>query len=339
VARARQAQLTKPRGSLGRLEELAAELAFIQGSPQPRARPAQAVIFAADHPVVRHGISAYPADVTRSMLRCFAAGGAAAAVLAARQQIPLSVIDVGVAEPLDEGYGSHASCCILRSPMADLPAGDLRCEDAMPEPTLRAALDAGRSWADSLDTLPAVAIIGEIGIGNTTAASAVAAHLLACAPEEIVGPGTGLSPDAVERKCNVVRDALRRIEGCSSDEALGRIGGRDLAAMTGAMLAFEGSACAILVDGFIASTAALAACRRSPGLRAQLLFAHRSAEPGHTRILEELAARPLLDLEMRLGEASGALTAFPLLELACALHGEMSTFAESRVPDRPSATA
>lgn len=336
----RQARLTKPPGSLGALERIAVQLAGIQGRERPRSRPAAALIFAADHPVCRHGVSAYPASVTAAMLANFARGGAAASVLARRLAVPLRVIDVGVDPPVALPPPSECVFPVYRDSVASLGAGDLRREDAMSPEVFAAALAAGRRAVEALAPETQVLIAGEMGIGNTTAAAAVAARLLGGDPDRVVGPGTGLDGDALARKREVVRDALKRTEpwdpGASdaAAEALRRLGGRDLAALAGALIAARERGLAVVVDGFIASSAALAACAMQPGLRGHLLFGHRSAEPGHSLVLEALGAEPLLDLGLRLGEASGALTAFPLVDLACALHAGMATFEEARVPDR-----
>jgi len=291
------------------------------------------VIFASDHPVTKHGVSAYPAEVTAAMLACLANGGAAASVLAKQLSIPLRVIDVGVAKPPTGLPALTSEPRLERAQVAELVRGDLRVEDALSSSAFESLLRTGSNWAEARPEL-AVAVIGEIGIGNTTAAASVAAALLGCDAKEIVGAGTGVTGVALSRKQQVVADALARVGPCSAEAALRRLGGADLAAMTGAMLGYARGRTAVLVDGFIASVAALAASRIEPELCSRLIFAHRSAEQGHARILAALDADPLLDLGLRLGEASGALIAFPLLELACALHDRMSTFEESSVPNR-----
>jgi len=333
-ARARQAVLTKPAGSLGRLEDLAVQLAGIQGQGElPASRPAEAVIFAADHPVVKHGVSAFPAAVTAAMVENFVRGGAAASVLARRLGVGLSVVDVGVATPyVREVSGPGAR--LHRDAVADLAAGDLRVEDAMSPDVYARALAAGVAAIDALDAGTRVVILGEMGIGNTTAAAAVAAALLGGDAAELVGRGTGVDADALARKIAVVRDAVARVRGAAPHRVLQAVGGREIAAIVGAAGRAIERRMAVLVDGFIVSAAILALVRIEPGARRGLIFAHRSREAGHARILDALDARPLLDLDLRLGEASGALTALPLLDLACALHGEMATFAGAGVPER-----
>ncbi|HUH03038.1 MAG TPA: nicotinate-nucleotide--dimethylbenzimidazole phosphoribosyltransferase [Kofleriaceae bacterium] len=335
AARDRQHELTKPRGSLGRLETLAVELAAIQGAAIPRARPAAAIIFAADHPVVIHGVSAYPSEVTRAMVANFLTGGAAASVLARRLSIPLSVVDVGVAGgPIEAPEGAD----FVRDPVAELSAGDLVECDAMPAATYRAALAAGRAAIDRTADVRVV-VLGEMGIGNTTPASAVGAMLLGHAAAAMTGPGTGLDPGGVARKAAVIDRALARARAAGVDPGdphavCAALGGRDLAALVGAMERALERRIAVLVDGFIVTAAALVLCRARPDSRARLFFAHRSREPGHGALLAALDARPLLELEMALGEGSGALMAFPVLELACALHADMATFSSAGVPDR-----
>lgn len=339
AARDRQHELTKPRGSLGRLETLAIELAAIQGAAIPQVRPAAAIIFAADHPVVAHGVSAYPSDVTRAMVSNFLTGGAAASVLARRLAIPLSVVDVGVAGgPIEAAEGAD----YVRDPVAELGAGDLLERDAMTSATYAAALAAGRAAIDRAIDRTAdvrVVVLGEMGIGNTTPASAVGAMLLGREAAAMAGPGTGLDPGGVARKASVIDRAMARARAAGLDAGdphavCAALGGRDLAALVGAMERALERRIAVLVDGFIVSAAALVLCRARPDSRTRLFFAHRSREPGHAALLAALDARPLLELEMALGEASGALMAFPVLELGCALHADMATFSSAGVPDR-----
>lgn len=328
AALARQGSLTKPPGSLGALEEIAVQLAAWQGRDRPRSRPAQALLFASDHPVARHGVSAYPPEVTAAMVANFTAGGAAASVASRSLGIPLRVVDVGVRSPVQAGGPIE----LVRDPVADLPAGDLRTEDAMPEATYAAALAAGRRQVDSIPGDAALLILGEMGIGNSTAAAAVAASLLGISAREAVGPGTGVRGAALERKVQVVADAVARVGKASPHRAMQALGGRDLAAMMGAAARALERRMAVLVDGFIVTAALLPLLRLHPEARAGLVFAHRSAEPGHRRLLDALDARPLLDLGLRLGEGSGALAALPLVDLACALHDGMASFEEARVP-------
>jgi nicotinate-nucleotide--dimethylbenzimidazole phosphoribosyltransferase len=365
AARVHQAQLTKPTGSLAELEGVAITLAAIQGSARPLARPAEALLFAADHPIAAHGVSAYPPEVTAQMVNNFVAGGAAASVLCRHLHVPLTVIDVGVnrsaatsipppppapprrradeppaGERARRQQAEHvayreqlerAGVRLVRDPVADEREGDLREAQAMSAPTFERAVAAGVAAVDRLAEGTRVVILGEMGIGNTTCAAAVAAALLERDGAELTGRGTGVDDDALERKRAVVQRAAALVRGQPAARVLAAVGGRELAALAGAIgRAAERRIC-VLVDGFIVSTAALAAVRATPAIRPYLLFAHRSAEPGHHLVLDALAARPLLDLGLRLGEGSGALAAFPLVELACALHAEMATFASAGV--------
>jgi nicotinate-nucleotide--dimethylbenzimidazole phosphoribosyltransferase len=270
------------------------------------------------------------------MVHNFVGGGAAASVLCKRQEIQLCVVNVGVAMPPVEG--------VARAPSADMPAGDLRLEDAMPLATFDAALAAGRAAVSSLPAAPRVLLLGEMGIGNTTCASAVAAALLGLPAADTVGAGTGVDDAGRARKLAVVSDALARLPADVAPlEVLRRVGGRELVALAGAALEAAERGVAVLVDGFIVSAALLAAARHEPGLVDYLIPAHCSREPGHQLLLEALfgpAAHPLLDLDLALGEGSGALLAFPLLELALATHADMATFDAAGVPDRePSGAA
>lgn len=332
-AAARQARLTKPAGSLGVLEDLAIQLAAWQGRALPRARAASALLFAADHPVARHGVSAYPSEVTAAMMRNFVAGGAAASVACRTFGVALRVIDVGVAgPPAPMPRVASSEIVFRRDPVAEMQVGDLRDEDAMPEDTYVAALEAGASEVGALPSDVAALVLGEMGIGNTTVASAVAAALLGLSGREVVGPGTGIAGAALARKAQVVDDALKRVGPASPHRIVQALGGRELAAMIGAAARALERRIVVLVDGFIATAAVLALLRLHPEARAGLVFGHRSAEPAHQLMLEALRARPLLDLRLRLGEGSGALAAFPLLELACAIHAGMATFDQANVP-------
>ena len=330
-ARARQQQLTKPAGSLGQLEGLAVRLAGLQGCERPRLTQVAISIFAGDHGVVEEGISAYPQAVTGQMLRNFVGGGAAISVLARELGASLEVVDLGTIDPALELPGVHH----LR-----LGAGtaNFARQSAMTDAQLAAALQAGRDSAlRAVDAGAQLFIGGEMGIGNTTAAAAVASVLLGCPAQELTGPGTGLDPAGVRHKAEVIERALvlHALRADAPLQALRCVGGFEIAALAGAYLACAQHGVAVLVDGFICSVAALVAAHLNPQCRAWLLFAHQGAEPGHKALLAALQAEPLLALGLRLGEGSGAALAVPLLRLACALHGQMATFAEAAVADRP----
>ena len=327
AALARQHQLTKPPGSLGRLEALAARLAALQGREDPRADRFWISVFAADHGVAEEGVSAFPQAVTRAMVGNFAGGGAAINVLARRLDAPLEVVDVGILDPLDDPrvISARAGCGT-----ANFTRGP-----AMSAAQLEICLAAGAAGIErARESGAEIFIGGEMGIGNTTAASALACALLELQPEALAGPVTGLDQAGIRHKREVIASALAHHGEYldTPEEILRRLGGFEIAALTGAFLHAAAARLPILVDGFIAGVAALLATRLRPPCREYLLFAHRSEEPGHRLILTALRAHPLLELSLRLGEGSGAALAAPLLRTACALHNEMATFAEAGVP-------
>jgi len=331
AARARQASLTKPAGSLGVLEDIAVQLAGLQGRAKPTVERPAVVLFAGDHGVTAEGISAFPSSVTVEMLRNFARGGAAISVLSRALGATLQVVDAGALEhPPIEGV-------ITDKPRAG--TGNFAHEPAMTRDELERALAAGRRAVERSRMGGAdLVILGEMGIGNTTAAAAIASALLARSAREIVGAGTGLDASGVARKAVVIEKALARhglAHGSgSARDVLASVGGLEIAALSGAIVAAAQARLPVLVDGFIVSVAALAAVRINPGCRPWLLFSHRSAEQGHWIVLDALQAKPILDLSLRLGEGSGAAIAFPIVQLACRLHGEMATFEEAQVSQR-----
>lgn len=332
AALARQAQLTKPAGSLGRLEHLACELAGLQRTGRPRAARVPIIIFAGDHGVAAQGVSAYPQEVTIAMMSNFASGGAAISVLARELNSTLEVVDAGsLAETPIPGI------------VTDKPrrgSRDFSKEAALERKEVAFALECGRravlraAAAGSPDLL----IFGEMGIGNTTASAAIAAALLGVNTEATAGSGTGVDAKGRALKIRVIDSALARHElgrgGVSVEDILCAVGGFEIVAIAGAIVASAQHRIPVLVDGFIASVAALAAVRLNPSCRPYLLASHQSAEQGHRLVLEALNLKPLIDLDLRLGEGSGAAIALPLLRLACALHNDMATFAEASVPDR-----
>ena len=329
-AEARQASLTKPLGALGRLETLAVRLASMQGIPRPRVDRVHIAVFVGDHGVAAEGVSAFPQAVTVEMVRNFAQGGGAINVLARELGARLEVLNLGtIANP-----GPLDGVLDLR-----LGAGtaNFTREPAMSEDQLARAVEAGRQSAERAKAAGAhIFIGGEMGIGNTTAAAALACALLKAPPEALAGPGTGLDATGVRRKVEVIHRALTLHAAQLSDpvEVLRRLGGFEIAALTGAFIACAQMSLPVLVDGFISSAAALTATRLCEGAASWFLFSHASSEPGHVHLLTALDAQPLLDLGMRLGEGSGAAVAVPLLRLACALHTGMATFAEARVSEQ-----
>ena len=316
---------TKPPGSLGRLEELAGRLAAIRGEvPAGVLRPA-IVVAAADHGVAIEDVSRYPQEVTGQMLTNFATGGAAVAVLAREAGARLVVVDAGVvASPVVDG---------VRSAVVDevRGTGNIALGPAM---SLRVAIrliEGGIAFAGSLaDDGIGIVAVGDMGIGNTTAASALCAALLPADPSLVCGPGTGLDGDGVARKMDVVRRALAAngLEGGSIAPipALASVGGLEIAFLTGVILGAASRRVPVLLDGFVTGAAALVAATIAPAAAGAMVAATRSPEPGHSLVLDRLGLEPLLDLGLRLGEGSGAALALPLVRSAVAILTDMATF-------------
>ncbi len=321
-----QAQLTKPAGSLGQLERLAVTLASLQQTDTPAADRVSIAVFAADHGVCAEGISLFPQEVTGQMIANFVTGGAAISVMAQALNAQLEVINLGTVTPPPLADG------VVDEQIAPGTA-NLAEQAAMSEAQLQEALLAGdRAAQRAADKGSQLFIAGEMGIGNTTSASALACALLGAAPEALAGPGTGLDSDGVRHKITVIERALARHgDDPAPLTCLASLGGFEIAAIAGAFIGCAVRRVPVLVDGFIVSVAALAAVRLRPELTDWLLYAHRSQEPGHRLVLDALNAEPLLDLGMRLGEGSGAAVAVPLLRSACALHNHMATFADAGV--------
>ncbi|WP_019627059.1 nicotinate-nucleotide--dimethylbenzimidazole phosphoribosyltransferase [Thioalkalivibrio sp. ALJT] len=327
AAAERQGQLTKPPGALGRLEGVAERLAAMQGRTCPAIERIQIAVFAGDHGVVEEGISRFPQSVTAQMLANFASGGAAIAVLAGELGAELEVINLGTAHAVP-GAAS------IREVALGPGTANLAREAAMTPGQLEQALNVGRQCAERARRGGAQLFIGgEMGIGNTTAAAALACSILERPAVELAGPGTGLDAPGVQHKAAVIEHALALHAGVRGDAlgSLGALGGFEIAGLAGSYIAAAQIGLPVLVDGFISTAAALVATRLCPGAEQWFFYGHASAEPGHARLLEALAAEPLLGLEMRLGEGSGAAMAVPLLRLACQLHAGMATFAEAGV--------
>jgi nicotinate-nucleotide--dimethylbenzimidazole phosphoribosyltransferase len=327
AARARQNQLTKPPGSLGRLEDVAVQFAAIQHSDRPRVDPVHISIFAGDHGVVAEGVSAFPQAVTVEMQRNFVSGGAAISVLARQLGATLEVINCGtLADPTTLPKVIHA-------PVATQTQNFCETE-AMTDAQWQQALLIGRAAIERAGQHQAHLFIGgEMGIGNTTAATALLCALTEMTPAELTGAGTGLDSHGIQHKTRVIERALQRhVDLLDDPAAVSRaLGGFEIAALTGAYIAAAQAGIAVLVDGFICSAAALCALRLNPSVQPYLIFSHCSAEQGHRKLMTHLEASPLVDLNLRLGEGSGAAVTVPLLRAACALHNEMATFAEAAV--------
>lgn len=323
--------LTKPPGSLGALEELAIQLSAITGELKPSVTPPAVVVFAADHGVAAEGVSAFPQAVTAQMVTNFASGGAAINVFARQIGAQVEIVDVGVASPLTMPGVTSAK---VRQGTANMVV-----EDAMQFDQAIAAIDVGVAAVDRAKRSGAKCImVGEMGIANTTASSAMLAVLTGQTVASVVGAGTGINPQQQAYKVAVIERAIaaRNADSQAPLEVLAKLGGLEIAAMTGAYLAAAAQRLPAIVDGFIATVAALTACRMCPAVRGYLIFGHRSQEPGHDVALKALEAKPLLDMGMRLGEGSGAALAYPLLQAATAMVAEMATFADAGVSDKAS---
>jgi nicotinate-nucleotide--dimethylbenzimidazole phosphoribosyltransferase len=317
---------TKPPGSLGRIEALALQLALAQGTARPAADPARLLIFAADHGLVAEGVSAWPQAVTAQMVANFLAGGAAANVFARSVGCAVTVVDAGVATELP------ADPALVRLGIRQ-GTRNAAAEDALTAAEAERAVAAGAELALAAVRGGARAILlGDMGIGNTASASLLAHALAGLDIGRVTGPGAGLDAAGVRRKQAVLeRAAARRPGPLAPLEALAAFGGLEIAAMAGALIGTAAAGAVCVVDGFIAGAAALAALRARPEAAACAVFAHRSAEPGHAGLLRAVGAMPLLDLDMRLGEGTGALLALPIMRAACAMLSEMATFVDAGV--------
>ena len=331
-AQERQGVLTKPPGSLGLLEEVAITLASLYGDDKPEIKQPLITIFAADHGVVAQGVSAFPQAVTVEMIRNFVKGGAAISVLAKTNDAQLNVVNCGTAFAVDFADEYEA---LLDKQVASGTA-DLSLESAMSAEQLEQALSIGQHVVeqgkkDGIDFF----IAGEMGIGNTTAAAALGCAYLGQSADKMTGRGTGIDDAGLNNKISVIEKSLARLNlsGLSAEQILQELGGFEIAAIAGAYIRCAQLGIPALVDGFITTAAALAACRMNPQVHDWLLFSHQSEEQGHAFMLEALKAKPLLSLGLRLGEGSGAAIALPLLRQACALHNGMATFAEAAVSE------
>ncbi len=332
LAAERHTRLTKPAGSLGRLEKLGGWLAACQGAcpPRPLSRP-RVVVFAGDHGVARHGgVSAYPPEVTGQMVANFLAGGAAVNVLASVAGASVRVVDLAVDIPTADVPDAVARYKVRRS------SGRIDVEDALTDAQARDAVAAGRAIADEeVDQGADLLIAGDMGIGNTTPASVLVAALTGAEPVAVVGRGTGIDDAGWMRKAAAVRDALRRARRVGRDPLalLRTAGGADLAALAGFLAQAAARRTPVLLDGLVVGAAALVAEELAPGAKAWWLAAHRSVEPAHGIVLDHLGLSPVLELDMRLGEGSGALAALPLVTMAGRVLSDMATFADAGVSE------
>ncbi|MDH5407060.1 MAG: nicotinate-nucleotide--dimethylbenzimidazole phosphoribosyltransferase [Gammaproteobacteria bacterium] len=327
----RQAQLTKPPGSLGRLEEVAVRLAAMQATQDLKLNNIQIVVFAGDHGIAAEGVSAFPQAVTAEMVKNFARGGAAISVMAKQLNASLEVVDVGTVVSPGEFEG------VVDQRVAAGTENFLK-QAAMSQVQLEQAMTAGRDAVlRAKDKGTQLFIGGDMGIANTTAATAIACSLLNKTAEELAGPGTGLDASGVKHKASIIQSAIEQHKKQMLGqplEILRHVGGFEIAALCGAYMTCAQKGIPFIVDGFIASSAALVAIYFNKAVRQWMFLAHRSAEPGHRQMVEAMGIEPLLDLGLRLGEGSGAAMAVPVLQMAIATHTQMATFAEAGVSDQ-----
>jgi len=328
LARQHQNNLTKPAGSLGRLEDLACWFAARQGRVIAEPLQVHISVFAADHGVVSEGVSAFPSAVTAEMVKNFVRGGAAINVLARQHSASLSVVDVGVNSDLSSCEGMvHAK---IRTGTANITR-----QSAMRLDEQEQAMDVGRQQAKEAILRGAnLLIAGDMGIGNTTASACLICQLIHADPEDVVGLGTGIEKTMYDHKIAMVHQALQRFRSLTSPHVLAELGGLEIAAMAGFYLQAAELGVPVLVDGFIATAAALAAQAVTPDVVTWMLASHVSEERGHALALRSLGLKPLLNMNMRLGEGSGAALCIPLLQSALALHAHMATFDQAGVSER-----
>ncbi|HEY1655716.1 MAG TPA: nicotinate-nucleotide--dimethylbenzimidazole phosphoribosyltransferase [Candidatus Tumulicola sp.] len=327
AAHERIGQLTKPAGSLGRIEELAEWLCAIHGGPPPNPYDRRAILIGAgDHGVTAEGVSAYPSDVTAQMVGAFVGGFAAISAFARVARAEVFVANFGVAAELP----AHAR-------LFDLAVGratrNFAREPAMPVGEVEAALRAGMEAFERVRRQcdPQIVALGDMGIGNTTCAAAMICALTDSPAEDVVGRGTGIDDETLRRKLAVVEAAVTRVRGADWERVASEVGGYEIVGLTGALLAAASARVPILLDGFIVGAAALLARAIAPTAIEYCIAAHRSRETGHAVTLRTLGLIPLFDLDLRLGEGSGAALAFPLCEAAARMLCEMKTFAEAGV--------
>jgi nicotinate-nucleotide--dimethylbenzimidazole phosphoribosyltransferase len=330
AARARQDRLTKPQGSLGRLEALAIRLAGITANPSPGSDHKVVILMAGDHGVAAEGVSAYPPEVTAQMVANILNGGAAINVLCCRMDVQVVVVDMGVAGDLRDHEGLLD--CKVGPGTGNLMRGPaMSREQAVQciETGIRIVGDQIRAGAQLIGT-------GEMGIGNTTPSAAIAAALAGLPPQEVVGRGTGIDDRGLVQKIRVVKRALECNNPDRRDpiDVLAKVGGFEIGGLAGVILGAAAERIPVVIDGFISSSAALLAQRLVPQSRYAMIAAHRSAEAGHGILLQTLGLEPLLDLGMRLGEGTGAVLAMGLVDAAARIQQEMATFEEARVSDR-----
>lgn len=330
AARARQDTLTKPRGSLGRLEELSVQLAGIKADPFPSVKRKVIIVMAADHGVALEGVSAYPSDVTAQMVLNFLRGGAAINVLARQADARVTVVDIGVAADFEPMPGLIRRKVMYGTQnLAQGPA--MTREEA--EQAIQVGVDVfNDEEARGLDIIAT----GDMGIANTTPSSAIVATMTGLSVAQVVGRGTGIDDQGLERKIRVIEQALSVNQPDANDamDVLQKVGGLEIAGLSGVMIAAASKRVPVVVDGFISTAAAMIAVVLAPRVRDYLISAHQSVELGHQAMLKHLNFTPLLDLNLRLGEGTGAVLAFHLIEASARILCEMATFDEAGVSDK-----
>lgn len=331
AARARQRELTKPAGSLGQLEELSIQLAAITGSLRPALARKCIIVMAADHGVTREGVSAYPADVTPQMVLNFLNGGAAINVLARQAGARVVVVDVGVASEIAPERGSIAGLvrCKVARGTQNMAAGPAMTREQA-EQAIQAGMDVVQAEIEAGLDLVAT---GDMEIGNTTPSSAITAVFCGLPVAQVTGRGTGVDDAGLARKVAIIERALEinRPDPRDALDVLCKVGGLEIAGLAGVMLGAAARRVPVVVDGFISGAAALIAAELAPAVKPYLIAAHQSMETGHRALLAHLGLRPLLNLDLRLGEGTGAVLAFNLIEAAVRILNEMATFAEAGV--------
>lgn len=330
AARARQNTLTKPQGSLGRLESLSIQLAGITGQPRPRVTRKAVIVMAGDHGVARNGVSAYPSEVTPQMVLNFLAGGAAINVLARQAGARVTVVDVGVAYDFADAAGlvrrkvAHGTADFTRGPAMTAAQADaaLQVGVEMVEAEIAAGLD--------------LVATGDMGIGNTTPSAAIVAALSGRPVASVTGRGTGVDEAGLARKIAAIETALavNRPNPADAFDVLSKVGGLEIAGLAGVILAAASRRVPVVIDGFISGAAAVIAVGLAPAARPYIIASHRSVEIGHAAMFDLLGVRPLFDFDLRLGEGTGAALAFHVIEAACRILDEMATFGEAGVSEK-----
>ena len=330
AAQARQNMLTKPAGSLGRLEELSIQIAGITGKAIPEIKDKVIITMAGDHGVVAEGVSAYPQEVTPQMVLNFLYDGAAINVLAKHVGARITIVDMGVAADMEP----HP--VLLNKKIGKGTANMTQGPAMSREDTLKAILAGVEVVEAEIEKGLDIVGTGEMGIGNTTPSAAIAAVLTGIEPAKLAGRGTGVDDEGLKRKIDAIERALAKNKPDPADglDVLAKVGGFEIAGLTGVILGAAANGKPVMVDGFISTAAAMIAVTIAPAVRPYLISAHRSQEYGHIQMIEWLGLKPLIDLDFRLGEGTGAALGISLAEAACKILANMATFSEAGVTDK-----